>query len=325
MEAVAADRGLTRQQLEDRIVPDAGLDEAGGRTFDFGPRQFRLVFGPDLKPLVRDAAGKVKANLAKPTAKDDAEKARAALGEWAVLKKQVREALRVQAQRLERLMVVGRRWPVAEFEALLVRHPLLVHLVRRLLWGGHDAQGQLARTFRVTEERQYADRRDAPCTLEGVASVGIVHPLHLSAEELAGWGEVFGDYEIIPPFAQLGRKVHRLLPGEEGRTAVTRFNDVAVPLMLFMGVLKSNGWTNGQYDGGHYLPGYRKRFEERGVVAVISNSVGAVNAQITGASFEADAPGAGPNERPPLPLGQVDPVVVSEVLSVLGVLRARAS
>ena len=76
---------------------------------------------------------------------------------------------------------------------------------------------------------------------------------------------------------------------------------------------------------GHHLPGYRKRFEERGVIAVISNSVGAVHAQVTGASFEADAPGAGPNERPPLPLGQVDPVLVSEVLSVLGVLRARAS
>ncbi|HZY85367.1 MAG TPA: DUF4132 domain-containing protein [Gemmataceae bacterium] len=325
MEAIAAARGLTRQQLEDRIVPDAGLDETGGRTFDFGPRQFRLAFGPGLKPLVRDAAGKVKANLPKPGAKDDPEKARAALEAWAVLKKQVREALKVQSQRLERLMVVGRRWAVAEFESLLVRHPLLVHLVRRLLWGGHDAGGRLVRTFRVTEERQYADMRDAPCTLEGVASVGIVHPLHLTPEELTGWGEVFGDYEIIPPFPQLGRKVHRLLPGEERRTALTRFNDTAVPLMLFMGVLKSNGWTNGIYDEGHYLPGYRKRFEERGVVAVISSSAGAVNVQLTGASFEADVPGAGPNERPPLPLGQVDPVVVSEVLGVLGVLASKAS
>src|SRR4051794_12415667 len=121
MQAIAASRGLTRQQLEDRIVPDAGLDEAGGRTFDFGPRQFRLVFGPDLKPLVRDAAGKAKANLPKPSAKDDPEKARAALEAWAVLKKQVREALKVQSQRLEKLMIVGRRWSVAEFESRLVR------------------------------------------------------------------------------------------------------------------------------------------------------------------------------------------------------------
>ena len=104
-----------------------------------------------------------------------------------------------------------------------------------------------------------------------------------------------------------------------------RFNDAAVPLMLFMGVLKSNGWSNGAVEAGQYLPGYRKRFEERGVVAVVSSNAGAANAQITGASFEADAPGAGPNGRPPLPLGRVDPVVVSEVLGVLGVLAARAS
>ena len=46
-----------------------------------------------------------------------------------------------------------------------------VNLVRRLLWGGHDAQGKLVRTIRVTEEREYADVEDRACTLEGVAAV----------------------------------------------------------------------------------------------------------------------------------------------------------
>ena len=55
MEGIAQARGLTREQLADRVVPDCGLDARGSRAFDFGPRQFRFVLGPDMKPLVRDA------------------------------------------------------------------------------------------------------------------------------------------------------------------------------------------------------------------------------------------------------------------------------
>ena len=97
MDDIAAARGLSRTQLEDRIVPDLDLDERGGRVFDFGPRRFHFVLGPDLKPLVRDEAGKLKSDLPKPGAKDDGNKAGAAVAAWKVLKKQVRETIKAQA------------------------------------------------------------------------------------------------------------------------------------------------------------------------------------------------------------------------------------
>src|SRR5262245_56845824 len=71
MEGIAQSRGLTPEQLADRIVPDCGLDERGSRVFDFGPRQFRFVLGPEMKPLVRDAAGKVRSDLPAPIKADD--------------------------------------------------------------------------------------------------------------------------------------------------------------------------------------------------------------------------------------------------------------
>ena len=110
MEAIARDRGLSRTELEDRIVPDCDLDERGGRIFDFGPRQFRFALGNDMKPMVRDEAGKLRDDLPKPGAKDDAAKAAAAVEDWKQLKKQVREVAKVQAERLEQAMVTGRRW-----------------------------------------------------------------------------------------------------------------------------------------------------------------------------------------------------------------------
>jgi hypothetical protein len=40
--AVAEARGLTRDELADRLVPDLDLDEDGSRTLSFGPRTFRV-------------------------------------------------------------------------------------------------------------------------------------------------------------------------------------------------------------------------------------------------------------------------------------------
>ena len=145
MEAIARDRGLSRPELEDRIVPDCDLDERGGRDFDFGPRRFRFVLGPEMKPMVRDEEGKLKDDLPRPAAKDDAAGAAAAVEAWKQLKKQVREVARVQAERLEQAMVTGRRWSPADFEALLVRHPLMINLVRLVLWGGDDEAGNWSR------------------------------------------------------------------------------------------------------------------------------------------------------------------------------------
>ena len=68
MEVIARDRGLSRAELEDRIIPDCELDDRGGRVFDFGPRQFRFALGNAMKPMVRDEAGKLKDDLPKPGA-----------------------------------------------------------------------------------------------------------------------------------------------------------------------------------------------------------------------------------------------------------------
>jgi len=59
VEIIAKARNLSLDELADRVVPSAGLTENGSATFDFGPRQFYFVAGPGLRPLVRDAAGKV--------------------------------------------------------------------------------------------------------------------------------------------------------------------------------------------------------------------------------------------------------------------------
>jgi hypothetical protein len=334
MEAIARDKGLTREELEDRVVPDLDLDDRGGRTLDFGTRQFRVVLGPDLAPLVRDGDGKVKDDLPKPGAKDDTEEARTAIAEWKLLKKQLREVVKVQAPRLEQAMVTGRRWPPDQFETLLVRHPLMTNLAQRLLWAGYDRKGKLRRTFRVTEDQTYADVADRACTLDGLAAVGLVHPLHLAEKERAAWGEVFSEYEILPPFPQLGRPVHTLKPAEAKGVEITTFAGKQVPATALLGTLERLGWTRGVPGDAGFVDDYSKPFPGAGVTAVLTYADGVplgytrewADQRLEPVFFLAGIQRgrSWDDRRHALPLRRVDPVAVSEVIADLAALAALA-
>src|SRR5262249_46648244 len=110
MAEIAKERGLTKDELADRLVPDLGPDEKGNRTLDFRPRPFKVVVGPALKPMVREQEGKVRSDLPKPNAKDDPTKAAAALADWKVLKKLFKDSVKAQSERLEKAMLDRRTW-----------------------------------------------------------------------------------------------------------------------------------------------------------------------------------------------------------------------
>ncbi|MEO6090285.1 MAG: DUF4132 domain-containing protein [Umezawaea sp.] len=239
IEQVAANLGLTGEQLADRLVPDFGLDEAATLVVDYGPRRFVVGFDEQLKPYVVDSDGKRRKDLPKPGAKDDQELAPAEHKRFGTLKKDVRTVAADQIRRFEAAMVSRRRWPAEEFRTLFAGHPLLWHVVRRLVWITEDGLG-----FRLAEDRTVADVHDDVVELAEDAVVGIAHPLDLG-ESLDGWAEVFADYEILQPFPQLGRPVHALTEDERTATALKRFQDAKVPVGKLLG-LTNKGWQRGQ-------------------------------------------------------------------------------
>jgi predicted DNA-binding WGR domain protein len=334
MESIATHRKMTRSELEDRIVPDCGLDEKGTRMFDFGPRQFRFVLGPDLKAMIKDADGKVKSDLPAKGSKDDAAKADEAIESWKLLKKQIREIGKVQAERLEQAMVTGRRWSVVDFELLLVKHPLMINFVRLLVWGGYDDQGNLKKTFRITEDQSYADQSDSGTDLKGIQQVGIVHPLHLKDDQKRAWGEILSDYEIVPPFEQIGRPIYTLEKGEEKEREITRFDKLTLPAAAVVYGFDKLGWTRGApADGGGFYE-HSKPFYAADITAIVQYEPGvsvgwiteAEDQHITNCLFVPGIykPDWYPEHKKRLTLSDVDPVVLSEVLKDLTLIATKA-
>jgi predicted DNA-binding WGR domain protein len=241
MDEVGATLGLTAEQLADRLVPDFGLDADGSLRLDYGPRQFVVGFDEHLQPYVTEPGGKRLKALPKPGVRDDGTLAPAAYQRFTTLKKDVRAVAADQVRRLEHAMVTNRRWSGAEFRRLFIDHPLLWHLVRRLVWARFDPAGTVAAgAFRVAEDRTFSTVDDETTTVPDDAVISVAHPLHLG-DELAAWATVFADYEILQPFAQLGRPVFTLTEEETTISRLVRFRGVKVPAGRLLG-LERRGW-----------------------------------------------------------------------------------
>jgi hypothetical protein len=242
--AIAASRGLTPEELADRLVPDLGLDDRGSLSLDFGARTFTVGFDEALKPFVRDANGKVLADLPKPNKSDDSEKAAAAVAAWKTLKKDAKEVASGQITRFELAMCSQARWRASDFKTLIVGHPLVGNLARRLVFGVFEGP-KLTTTFRVSEDRSLANEEDAQISIGLDARVGIVHRLDLDEALLTRWGQIFADYVILQPFDQLGRQVYTPTKEEQTSDAILRMKGVSVKTGKVLG-LEHRGWHKGE-------------------------------------------------------------------------------
>lgn len=318
MEEIAEGRGMSREELEDRIVPDGGFDADGKRTFSFGERTFTATLGPTGAPALRDASGEVRDDLPKPNAKDDAAAAKDATDAWKLFKKTLKETVNIQSERLERAMVTQRGWSASDFEALIVKHPLMGHLARLVLWGTFDGE-KVARLFRIAEDRTLADAEDGAFELPKGAVVRLVHVLSLDEVTRAKWGQVFGDYEIVSPFAQLGRPTSLPTAAEAKKDDLgPRYAGKRYEVRSFIGRMKKSGWKHGTPEDAGYVGEHTKAFPNAGVVAVLEHNgypIGSpeyADAQtITRVRFVAI--GDAGRKKNAIKLGEIHPIVFSEV------------
>nr|WP_237717049.1 DUF4132 domain-containing protein [Cupriavidus basilensis] len=268
IDEVAEARGLSLEELEDRLAPDLGLDAHGTLLLDFGPRQFRVGFDEALKPFVRDTDGARLADLPKPKKTDDAALSKEAVERFKALKKDARTIASQQVLRLELAMCARRRWSAAVFEPFLAQHPLVRHLVQRLAWGvyrvadGGDSGGELLACFRVAEDGSYTTAGDDAYALpQGEAiRVGIPHALELPADDAAAFGQLFADYELLQPFAQIGRDTYALTEAERQAIDLDRWKGVVIPTGKLFG-LANRGWRRGAAQDGGGIWYYTKQVE----------------------------------------------------------------
>ncbi|MCA9067939.1 MAG: DUF4132 domain-containing protein, partial [Planctomycetaceae bacterium] len=167
--------------------------------------------------------------------------------------------------------------------------------------------------------------------------VGLVHPLEMSEDERAAWGEVLSDYEIVAPFAQLGRDVNRLEKSEEKAQSLDRFKGLKLVAPTLVFTLEKMGWVRGIGMDGGCFDDHSKQFPAANVTAVVhydgTVAMGYIDPdemltleQIYFVPGMRQPSGYGWDDKhaKKSKLGTVNPIVISEVLADMQVLKSKA-
>lgn len=311
--------GLTSEELADCLVPDCGLDARGSLILDYGPRRFVVKFDEQLKPYVSEETGRRRKCLPQPGKRDDPDLAPVAYRRFSALKKDVRAIVGDQIIRLETAMVTGRRWQAERFCSLLVAHPVVSHLIQRLVFGVYDADGTVRATFRVAEDHTFADIADEPFDLGDEAMVGLCHPLTLGEEGRRAWSSMLTDYEICQPFQQLARETYALTDHESGQPSLDRFTGLTIRTGRLLS-LEKRGWCRGAPRGGRVQSTLERPIGD-GKTLMIDLDPGIIvgvagqfpQQRLTHIWINGQSEG-GWMTRSDLPLDAVDPIMGSEIL-----------
>jgi hypothetical protein len=234
LEAAAEELNITPYELGDRIVPDFGFDglfkhfEAAGENYRaFIDSNFKMAFFNDDNKKLKSL----------PAAADNELKE-----EFKAIAKEVRDVVKSQSSRLEYYVVIQRRWTVEQWQQFFLNNPVMFIYATKLLWGIYE-NNELKQCFYCQEDTTLMDEEDNEISLSEEASIGIVHPLQLSAEALQVWQRKFFELAIEPEFPQLNRPVYRLAPEDKHITIIRKFEDVKTEPGSIKGALDKSGWN----------------------------------------------------------------------------------
>ncbi len=165
-----------------------------------------------------------------------------------------------QLARWELAMILGRRFPLAVWQAHFAEHPLLCTPARTLVFRAHP-NGSL---FQLDAQGDARDVDGRPASLEGVTEVEIAHPASLDEVAAKAWKMV----PVSPPaqtrdpqdpIAQRAREVSRAAPGAGDPFAARLGKGVSVQARRLAQRLRAGRFEPGDLiDGGSYGTGVRR-------------------------------------------------------------------
>jgi hypothetical protein len=341
LNAAAAAAGLSRAALDELIVPTHDLDGEGRRVFPLpGGRAILRVTG--LRRVTIEWVTEKGRKLRAPSASMKADKAGIrALRDAA---KEAEADLRTQIHRLQRLYLDDRSWPAAEWRQRYLGHPLVGPLAKRLVWWLDAPDGTRIAAIPDGTNGTMRDVAGAEVPLEG-SIVRLWHPIDADPGAVLAWRSRLEAMDIAQPFPQAWREIYVPTDAEhETGTYSNRWAGHILKQHQAMNLARLNGWrtTHRMFvDSANSEPWHLLLAAHRLVADYWVEGAGGPRPEITDSAayvhVSADrvqfhrignAPkdsAEGPERGPPVPLGEIPPLVFSEVMRHVDLMTAIAS
>ena len=202
VENIAHRSGWTIDELTDRTISTAGLDDNGLLILDYGERTFTASLDEQFKWQLKNADGeKIKA-LPEARKSENPELVKEAKKQFSNSKKELNQLLTMQISRFYEAMCAERQWRVEDWQKYLQPHPIVGRLIQRLVWLELDNNGQIVNSFRPTEDGSLITNRDEEILLDQNHFITVAHSVLLASDEIVQWQTHIKDYKVNPLFEQ---------------------------------------------------------------------------------------------------------------------------
>ena len=252
LDGAATRSGMTRDDLDELAVPTFGLD-AGRLGVSFGSASAELIAeGVHQVSLRWYGAGGT------PRKGEPAEVKRGWPAELKTLKqtvRDVRDALPVQRDRIERLLLSERSWALRDWRERFLDHPLLSVLARRLIWQFQAGERTGAGAWL---DGNLVDADDRPLDwLADDARVRLWHPIGCEPTTVLAWRDWLDRHAVTQPFKQAYREIYVITDAElRTDTYSNRFAAHIIRQHQFQALCRQRGWSydlQGAFDS-HNVP-----------------------------------------------------------------------
>ncbi|MFF5311345.1 DUF4132 domain-containing protein [Streptomyces massasporeus] len=233
LEARACALGLSREEIEELAVPAYGLTDIGRAEHRLGEATALLEIRDSRAVLSwRNAAGKPVKTVPAAVKRDHPDE----LKDLKTAVKDIDKMLSAQSERLDRQFLARRTWSYATWRERYLDHPLVGTLARRLLW---TIDGRTA---------GYADgalRTLADEPLAEGTRVELWHPAGREPAEIVAWRDWLERHGITQPFKQAHREIYLLTDAERATgTYSNRFAAHVLRQHQFHSLAAIRGWHN---------------------------------------------------------------------------------
>jgi hypothetical protein len=225
--------GLGREEIEELAVPAYGLTEVGRLATRLGDVTALLeIQGAKAVLRWRSATGKEVKSVPAAVRRDHPEE----LKELKAAVKDIDKMLGAQAERLDRQFLARRTWSYAAWRERYLDHPLVGSLARRLLWTVDGTTVGFA-------DGALRTLTDDP--VEHGTEVTLWHPVGREPAEVVAWRDWLERHAITQPFKQAHREVYLLTDAERATgTYSNRFAAHIVRQHQFHSLAAVRGWRN---------------------------------------------------------------------------------
>ena len=266
LQEVADEKNWTMDELADRTIPTAGFDDTGVLELPCTPLEklYTAVLDEDLKLILRNPDGKT----IKALPGGDDENTKASKKTLSTARKESKQVVSMQSQRLYEALCAERSWSPEDWERDFRSHPLMGQLTQRLVWLCMDAEGKVKASFRPTAEGELIDAEDEEVSAD-CDHIRLAHGALLDETAVDAWVNHLKDYEVKPLFRQFGRNSIRLAERDKDLTSITDRLGWLAETFTFRGTASKLGYERGEALDGGWFYEYSKTFRSADIKAVI--------------------------------------------------------